>query len=115
MRKELKLLSDQSLEMVSGGSVKNCLRAAVCSVLGTAAVAEGYVILSDLSEEDDELRRVRGSRSAKLYGFSSKLRPGIERVVNATGSTALDLHNDLIDAIRRKPAVVAGSNQAVAQ
>ena len=106
MRKELKLLSDQSLEMVSGGSLKSCLRAAAYSVLGTAAMAEGYTILSDLSNEDNDLRSTRSTRLTKLYNFSGRLKPGVASVVETVGGTALGLHNDLIDALR-KPAVVA--------
>ena len=106
MRKEFKLLSDKSLEMVSGGSLRDCLKGAMYSVLGAAVMAEGYTIMDDLSAESKDLRSARNNRVEAVSNFSSRLKPGLARTVDVAGNAALDLHNDLIDALRRPSGIV---------
>ncbi len=114
MKKELKLLSDKSLEMVSGGSLSNCLKGAMYSVLGAAVMAEGCTIMSDLSADGEELRNTRNNRTKAVGDFSWRLKPGISDAVGIAGNVALGLHNDLIDALRRPaPVVVAPQHKTV--
>ena len=116
MRKELKLLSDKSLEMVSGGSLRDCLKGAMYSVLGAAVMAEGCTIMNDLSADGSELISTRSGRAEAVRRFSWRLKPGISDAVGIASNVALGLHNDLIDALRRPtPVVVAPQDQTVSQ